>query len=63
MAIALIFNDLSSVMTVVSLTTFVGILWWAFVLNRSADFDEAAHLPFADDADGGPRNTTENKHG
>lgn len=63
MAIAFIFNDLSSVMTVVSLTTFVGILWWTFGLNRSADFDEAAQLPFADDADGVPSNTTENKHG
>jgi cytochrome c oxidase cbb3-type subunit 4 len=63
MAIAFIFNDLSSVMTVVSLTTFLGILWWTFVHNRSADFDEAAHLPFADDADGAPPTSTENKHG
>ena len=36
-------------MTVVSFTTFVGILWWTFSRSNS-DFDAAAHLPFADDA-------------
>jgi len=46
-----LFNDASSVMTVVSFITFSGILWWTFMSRRSADFDEAAQLPFADDDD------------
>jgi cytochrome c oxidase cbb3-type subunit 4 len=53
MAIETIFTDASSVMTVVSLITFVGILWWTFGIKRSSDFDIAAQLPFADDHDHG----------
>ncbi|MCE1241786.1 cbb3-type cytochrome c oxidase subunit 3 [Oryzomicrobium sp.] len=41
-------NDLRSIMTVVSLATFVGIIWWAFSKGRKSRFDEAANLPFAD---------------
>ncbi|GAA4014768.1 cbb3-type cytochrome c oxidase subunit 3 [Actimicrobium antarcticum] len=67
MAIAYIFTDASSVMTVVSLATFVGILWWTFGLKRSADFDTAANLPFADDGDGDDDRiavpNSEKKHG
>ncbi len=51
MAIESIFSDASSVMTVVSLITFLGILWWAFGKGRRADFDAAAQLPFADEID------------
>ena len=51
MAILTIFADASSVMTVISLTTFLGILWWTFGIKRSADFDVAARLPFADEID------------
>jgi cytochrome c oxidase cbb3-type subunit 4 len=51
MAIANMFTDASSAMTVISLLTFLGILWWAFVHKRSADFDAAANLPFADETD------------
>ena len=51
MAILTIFTDASSVMTVVSLLTFLGILWWTFGIKRSADFDVAARLPFADEID------------
>jgi len=49
MAIENLFDSASSVMTVVSFITFIGILWWTFVSRRSSDFDAAARLPFADD--------------
>jgi len=42
------FDSASSVMTVVSFATFMGIVLWTFLLKRSADFDAAATLPFAD---------------
>lgn len=41
-------NDLRSLMTVVSLLTFLGIIWWAYGKARSKGFEEAANLPFAD---------------
>ena len=44
-----VFKDASSIMTLVSLVTFLGIVWWAFISRRSTDFDAAAQLPFADD--------------
>lgn len=42
-------NTLRSVVTVISLVTFVGIVWWAWSKRRSADFQEAANLPFEQD--------------
>ncbi|MEO1766046.1 cbb3-type cytochrome oxidase subunit 3 [Thiobacter aerophilum] len=39
-------NDLRSLMTVVSLLTFVGIVLWAWSSRRKAAFDEAARLVF-----------------
>ena len=51
MAITNIFDSASSVMTVVSLATFLGILWWTFGIKRGTDFDAAAQLPFADEED------------
>jgi cytochrome c oxidase cbb3-type subunit 4 len=42
-------NDLRSVMTVVSLLTFVGIVAWAWSRRNKSEFDEAAQLPFKDD--------------
>ncbi len=42
-------SDVRSVMTLVSLLTFIGIVYWAFVAHRKQDFDEAAMLPFADE--------------
>ena len=52
MAIDTLFDRASSVMTVISFITFAGILWWAFVHNKEADFATAARLPFDDeDAD------------
>ncbi len=54
-------SDARSVMTLVSLLTFVGIVYWAFVAHRKQDFDEAAMLPFADEEPG--NSTQEPTHG
>ena len=53
MAIEQIFDSASSVMTVVSFATFMGIVLWTFLLKRSSDFDRAAALPFADEEENG----------
>jgi cytochrome c oxidase cbb3-type subunit IV len=50
MNIHTLFDQASSAMTVVSFVTFLGILWWTFIRHRSHDFDDAAQLPFADEA-------------
>lgn len=44
-------NDLRSIMTVVSLLTFLGIVWWAYSRSNKGRFDEAANLPFAEEDD------------
>jgi len=44
-----LFDSASSVMTVISFLTFLGILWWAYASHSSSDFDAIANLPFADD--------------
>ena len=62
MAILNIFADASSAMTVVSLITFLGILWWTFGVKRSADFDVAARLPFADETGGAGTTRQESQH-
>jgi cytochrome c oxidase cbb3-type subunit 4 len=49
MAIEQIFDSASSVMTVISFTTFIGILVWTYLLRRNADFATQAALPFADE--------------
>jgi cytochrome c oxidase cbb3-type subunit IV len=49
MAIEQIFDSASSVMTVVSFTTFIGIVLWAYVYKSKEDIAQAAALPFADD--------------
>lgn len=49
MGIETIFDHASSIMTVISFITFLGIMLWTFVLNKRADFDQAARLPFADE--------------
>jgi cytochrome c oxidase cbb3-type subunit IV len=45
-----LFDNASSVMTVLSFLTFVGIILWTFVAHSNDDFAQAAALPFADDA-------------
>ena len=42
-------NDLRSIVTVVSLITFLGIVVWAWSRRNQAGFDEAARLPFQDE--------------
>ena len=42
-------TDARSIMTLVSLLTFLGIVYWTYVAHRKQDFDEAAMLPFADE--------------
>jgi len=49
MALQQIFDNASSVMTVISFTTFLGIVGWTYVLRKNSDFDKAARLPFVDD--------------
>ena len=66
MAIERILTDASSAMTVLSLITFIGILWWAFSSRRKDDFAQAALLPFADDDLPAPTlsdDATEHHHG
>ena len=63
MAIGNIFYDASSIMTVISFITFIGILWWVFGIKHSNDFDVAAHLPFADETDDSVPPNSEKNHG
>jgi cytochrome c oxidase cbb3-type subunit IV len=42
-------NDLRSIVTVLSLLAFAGIVAWAYSRANRARFDEAAQLPFADE--------------
>ncbi|MNR83778.1 Cbb3-type cytochrome oxidase component FixQ [compost metagenome] len=52
--------DSSSIVTVVSFLTFLGILGWTFLLHRDSDFAVAARAPFADEED---REQQEREHG
>ena len=45
----------SSVMTVVMLVVFIGIVLWAWSGKRRTAFDEAARVPLEDDLDANPR--------
>ncbi|PWF54787.1 cbb3-type cytochrome oxidase subunit 3 [Massilia glaciei] len=49
MAIEKIFDNASSIMTLVSFLTFIGILLWTFALRKNADFATQAAIPFADE--------------
>ncbi|MEN9995989.1 MAG: hypothetical protein RL462_765 [Pseudomonadota bacterium] len=42
-------NTLRSAVTVVTFLLFLGIVGWALSKRRSADFEEAANLPFGQD--------------
>ena len=42
-------NDLRSIVTVVSLFAFLGIVAWAWSRSNRSAFDEAAQLPFAEE--------------
>jgi len=42
-------NSLRSMVTVVSLLVFVGIVVWVYARKNTADFEQAARLPFEQD--------------
>ena len=42
-------NILRSITTVLALVVFLGIVFWAWSKRRSADFEQAANLPFEQD--------------
>ncbi len=42
-------SDARSVVTLICMLTFLGIVWWAYSAGRKEDFEEAAMLPFADE--------------
>ncbi|MFY9479201.1 MAG: cbb3-type cytochrome oxidase subunit 3 [Pseudomonadota bacterium] len=42
-------GTLRSLVTLVSLVMFVGIVWWAYARRNKSHFDEAARLPLSDD--------------
>ncbi len=52
MSLHTIFDHASSIMTLISFITFLGILLWTFALKRNADFAAQAALPFADEVQG-----------
>jgi len=39
-------NTWRSAVTVAGFVLFIGIVWWAWSSKRSAEFSEAANLPF-----------------
>jgi cytochrome c oxidase cbb3-type subunit 4 len=43
------FNTVRSLVTVISLITFVGIMVWAYSRRNADDFETAANLPFDQD--------------
>ena len=43
-------NDIRSIVTVVSFVAFLTIVGWAWSRRNKADFDEAARLPFDEEA-------------
>jgi len=42
-------NDLRGLSTLFLMITFIGMCFWAYSSKRKKSFEEAAHLPFADD--------------
>ena len=46
-----IVSDARSIITVISMLTFIGIVLWAYSARRKNDFDEAAMLPFNEEDD------------
>jgi len=53
---------LQSLWSIVVLITFIGIVWWAYSGKRKSAFDEAARLPFDDDAPGANDPASPNKN-
>lgn len=55
-------SDARSIITVISMLTFIGIVLWAYSVRRKNDFDEAAMLPFNEEDDLN-KSTQEPRHG
>jgi cytochrome c oxidase cbb3-type subunit IV len=55
-------SDARSIITVISMLTFIGIVLWAYSTRRKNDFDEAAMLPFNEEDDLN-KTTQEPRHG
>jgi cytochrome c oxidase cbb3-type subunit 4 len=55
-------SDARSIITVISMLTFIGIVLWAYSARRKNDFDEAAMLPFNEEDDLN-KTTQEPRHG
>jgi cytochrome c oxidase cbb3-type subunit 4 len=47
-------NDLRSLITVLSMLCFAGIVWWAYSGRRKQAYEEAAMLPLEDDPPASP---------
>jgi len=43
-------HTVQGIFTAIMLVTFLGIVWWAYSKKTQKRFDEAANLPFADEA-------------
>ncbi len=43
-------NTLRGIATILAFAAFIGVCWWTFGARRKKQFDEAANLPFADEA-------------
>ena len=46
-------GTLMGLATVFAFVGFIGVCLWAYSSKRTKDFDEAAHIPFADESDAG----------
>ncbi len=62
MALDQFFNNASIVMTVVSLITFLGILFWVYVLKGKGDYERDANMVFDED-DQDEKQKLRNYHG
>ena len=58
------FTLIDSILTVVVMVVFVGIVLWAWSGKRAQAFNEAANLPFTEDQPvSTPKNSKEKSHG
>jgi cytochrome c oxidase cbb3-type subunit 4 len=57
-----VISDARSLVTVISMLTFIGIVLWAYSARRQSDFEEAAMLPFNEEDDLN-KTTQEPRHG
>lgn len=52
-------GTLGSVVTVLFFLLFIAILWWAFHRENKQKFEDAANLPFREDADDAGKRLTD----